>query len=458
MAPEVCAAGNAEFASDVYALGIVLFHLLVGQPPYAGQDIQGILRSHMAGEPLRPERHRAKLPNEIGDLVRRLTKRDPLLRPTAAELIEVLDEIGGKELRQKETLKRRRTRSRARSAVMRRERARKRAPALVAILLAVGAAVVAVVAIEGGSGPSAPEPTTAAVGPQAGPEARSGGNVVNPTPAPVAPQESAAERAAREARIAQAEKEKEAREALERATQFARDTWHGPSDTEAVRSRYLSLHRQYRSTPAGEEAKRRADEIKKGTLHPHPDKEWTSAETLRATETAWKDALPKILEHVSRHEYGAARGLVPAPVSDESGSFGRELEFWREHLDLLLEFQRQLPDAVKALPAEVREIQTPDGVATVTRMNAQQIDVQLGGKARTYAWKDVPAAAIARLAIDAFHGKEARFLVLQLAFAFAHDLRKQFWDVQLEFSATPGSGAWSHQQRAYTEHMEARGR
>ena len=105
MAPEVCDRGAAEPASDIYGLGIVLYHLLVGNPPYAGKNIQGILKAHMAGVPLRPERDAPGTPKDIGEIVRHLTKHDPAHAPDSqADVVDELDAVGGKELKEKESL------------------------------------------------------------------------------------------------------------------------------------------------------------------------------------------------------------------------------------------------------------------------------------------------------------------------------------------------------------------
>lgn len=114
MAPETCQSGVARPRSDIYGLGITLYHMLVGKPPYAGQDVAGIMKSHIEGTPLRPERVRQGLPKAVADLVREMTQRVATDRPSATEVVDHLDAIGGQGLKEKTTLRRRRARMRSR--------------------------------------------------------------------------------------------------------------------------------------------------------------------------------------------------------------------------------------------------------------------------------------------------------------------------------------------------------
>src|SRR5205814_9211631 len=55
MAPEVINGSRPDPAVDVYAMGIVLYELVVGRPPYAGGPPVAVLRRHMDETPPRPE-------------------------------------------------------------------------------------------------------------------------------------------------------------------------------------------------------------------------------------------------------------------------------------------------------------------------------------------------------------------------------------------------------------------
>src|SRR5262245_52053486 len=148
MSPEVCDARPAEPGSDVYSLGITLYHLLVGAPPYAGKSIKEILKAHIEGATLHPERKLPGLPKGVCDLVRSMTKRDPLTRPEMAQVVATLDQVGGKALATKPKIKRRRA-----------GRGSKGNPALVVMTgIAVVVILVAVLFLskKGGSQPESP--------------------------------------------------------------------------------------------------------------------------------------------------------------------------------------------------------------------------------------------------------------------------------------------------------------
>jgi serine/threonine protein kinase len=80
--------GQADHRSDVYALGATLYHMLAGQPPFAGDLCElsrRIRESPPPGEPL------ARAPDELAAIVRRCLEKDPADRyESASELVAAL--------------------------------------------------------------------------------------------------------------------------------------------------------------------------------------------------------------------------------------------------------------------------------------------------------------------------------------------------------------------------------
>ncbi|MHC4939412.1 MAG: serine/threonine-protein kinase [Planctomycetota bacterium] len=105
MSPEQCRGELAETASDVYALGITLFHMLVGYAPYKGaMTTDEIIAKHIEGRRLEPEKLRKGLPGSVCELIRRMTRTSAQQRPTAGEVAEAIDRLlkgGGVKVRKR---------------------------------------------------------------------------------------------------------------------------------------------------------------------------------------------------------------------------------------------------------------------------------------------------------------------------------------------------------------------
>ena len=94
MSPEQCrGAGQVDQRSDVYALGCVLFALLVGRPPFLAEGIGDIIAMHLREPAPVPSRVAPGIPPEVDAIVMRCLEKDPALRfASAAELAHA---IGG---------------------------------------------------------------------------------------------------------------------------------------------------------------------------------------------------------------------------------------------------------------------------------------------------------------------------------------------------------------------------
>ncbi|MCC3771016.1 serine/threonine protein kinase [Streptomyces sp. UNOC14_S4] len=86
LAPERALGRVAGPASDVYALGCVLYHLLVGRPPFWADSPTALLYLHVDAEPESPRRHRADLPPAFEAYLLRMLAKRPEDRPSADEV------------------------------------------------------------------------------------------------------------------------------------------------------------------------------------------------------------------------------------------------------------------------------------------------------------------------------------------------------------------------------------
>ncbi len=96
MAPEVAEGKPPTPAVDVYSLGIMLYELCCGVPPFAGRgSAMATLRGHAMETPGRPE----GVPDRLWDAITSLTAKEPAQRPSAesaaAELAAAAQELVG---------------------------------------------------------------------------------------------------------------------------------------------------------------------------------------------------------------------------------------------------------------------------------------------------------------------------------------------------------------------------
>jgi serine/threonine-protein kinase len=94
LAPERVAGGPVRPATDVYALGLLLYLALSGRMPWDASTVTQMVRAHVYARPaaLPPI---PGLPSQVAHLVFRCLAKQPADRPSAIEVAERLGEIAG---------------------------------------------------------------------------------------------------------------------------------------------------------------------------------------------------------------------------------------------------------------------------------------------------------------------------------------------------------------------------
>jgi hypothetical protein len=80
VAPERVEGKQATVQSDVYGLGLVLYEMLVGKPPFTSTNAGVLMRDHVVRMPVPPSHLRPSLPGELDTIVLKALAKQPKLR------------------------------------------------------------------------------------------------------------------------------------------------------------------------------------------------------------------------------------------------------------------------------------------------------------------------------------------------------------------------------------------
>jgi serine/threonine-protein kinase len=87
-APEVLAGGPPDARSDIYSLGVLLFHLLTKRYPTPASDLPSLRQAHADGARVYLRDIRADLPQSLVDCIERALEADPAMRYQSAGAME----------------------------------------------------------------------------------------------------------------------------------------------------------------------------------------------------------------------------------------------------------------------------------------------------------------------------------------------------------------------------------
>ncbi|MEQ4300126.1 serine/threonine-protein kinase [Plantactinospora sp. B6F1] len=94
LAPERISGDAVVPASDVYGVGVLLYRLLAGHPPWSTETVTQMLRAHVYVEPA-PLPPLPDVPAKVAELCRRCLDKDPEQRPPAREVAATLARAAG---------------------------------------------------------------------------------------------------------------------------------------------------------------------------------------------------------------------------------------------------------------------------------------------------------------------------------------------------------------------------
>lgn len=95
MSPEQCRGlSEIDGKADVYALGVLLFEMLIGHAPFMAPSVGELISMHLRDQPPSLRKLDKGIPAALSDLVAGMLKKQPTERPEMLEVVEQLEALG----------------------------------------------------------------------------------------------------------------------------------------------------------------------------------------------------------------------------------------------------------------------------------------------------------------------------------------------------------------------------
>ena len=94
ISPEQAKGGRVDNRSDLYSLGVVMYEMMTGRPPYDGESPVSVAIQHISGKPTMPSVINPNIPGGLEQIIVRTMSRNPADRyPTASAMLLDMDEF-----------------------------------------------------------------------------------------------------------------------------------------------------------------------------------------------------------------------------------------------------------------------------------------------------------------------------------------------------------------------------